>query len=115
VPGAAITQDQLSPGKFYLLRVTGAVSWLSTAASASVRLVSGSTVLPRSESVFRYSNTTSVLPYNYFHVMQAVAGEDIKLQFKSGDGATQVGANDFSLGRSSTCRTIVVTGYRLAV
>jgi hypothetical protein len=97
VPGAAITQDQLSPGKFYLLRVTGAVSWLSTAASASVRLVSGSTVLPRSESVFRYSNTTSVLPYNYFHVMQAVAGEDIKLQFKSGDGATQVGANDFSL------------------
>lgn len=93
VPGAYIDSTNLTPGKRHLVVVSGEIDWASTTANASVRVVSGSTLLRRSEASWRYNSTSSKMPYLYWGVFTTVAGENIQLQFKSGNGASVVGAN----------------------
>lgn len=93
IPGAVLLANDMKVGKNYLVVVSGAFDLGGTTAEGYVRLLNGSTVVPRSESAFTVNQTNAHFQYSYVGVTTAVAGQDLTLQYRNNDNVTAIGAD----------------------
>jgi len=96
IPGAVIGSSNLTPDDQYLLVFTALFDGNDVDDQFGIRAVHDSTEFGGSEMIMEPSTVNTHNTYTWFTVWDAVASEDVKLQFKT-LGADTVGADQITI------------------
>lgn len=97
VAGCSIPSTNFTPGKDYLLFITGKLDCTDTSRAVQVRLVHGATTFHATEQREETDATASKLPYFAWAVYTALAGEDVKIQMRTETSPVEVGIRDVEM------------------
>ncbi len=95
ISGASISNTNLTAGTEYLIQVSASIKISSAGQLMGVRVTHGSTPTVFDDSTHEQETNTSdrYYPYHYFTKWTAVSGEDINVQFRTGNVSHTVTAD----------------------
>lgn len=96
IPGAVITDANLTDGKTYLLIFTAIMDNNTVINNFAIKAIHGSTDFEGSNYQKEFNSNTR-LHYAWFTVWTAVASEDVKLQFRTVAGTGTSGADQITM------------------